>query len=497
MNYLVTVFRLLISMGFVMIITRRLSVEEFGLWALIGSLISYPLVPIGLWTYWCPRSIARNVPRSFGTGLTITFTYLPIALVTYCAIAYVMYLQVIGWGFESMLLYGSVLLIVSLISSFFTSLPGAIAPEVYGYSGLVHEILRLPLAYIFVVVLRFGVNGAIMALALSYSFSCTVNVALLRRRGVRWDGFDSSLAKKWFKGFSIPIIDVVSGFLGSSDRVLLACISGSEVPVAYMSASYSLRNPIAYGGATVSGLYAKMLRGGSASDVEEVSRLYFAITTFTFITVICLAHPLMSLLNPAYRDAYWIVFIAGVLAILQGTIGIFGTVVVGREEVDLKPEVSVKDYVKSRLFKWSSTGAMSQIVSLVVGSTLLVAFMPLNNVILLASAYPIGWLAGTCIFLLRYYRMAKSSLQFKFPWRDIAPFVIAGLCSGVCYQLLGSYSITVEAFWRDMPILLVHVVVAALIYFAISYALSPWFRDFLRAAKRFVLEEVFCFERTS
>mgnify|MGYP005665947189 FL=1 len=118
----------------------------------------------------------------------------------------------------------------------------------------------------------------------------------------------------------------------------------------------------------------------------------------------------------------------------------------------------------------------------------------LNNVVLLASAYPIGWLVGWCVFLPRFYRLAKSVVDFRFPWRDILPFIVAGLCSALCYLVLGSYNIVVESFWRDMPILLTHVVIAGVVYFVVSYVLSPWLRGFLKAAKRFVLAEVFHIE---
>jgi len=286
-------------------------------------------------------------------------------------------------------------------------------------------------------------------------------------------------------------MNVVNGLLTSSDSVLLASISGSEVPVAYMSASYSLRNPVAYGQATVSGLYAKMLRGGSASDVEEVVRLYFAITSFFFTTVICLSYPLMSLLNPVYRSAYWVALITCALAFTQGVVGIFGPVVTGRDEVDLRPEASVKDFIRSRLFRWSLLTLASNITSLAIGTAILIALLPTNNAVLLASAYPIGWLAGFLTYLPLFYRMAREVLTFKFPWRDIAPFIAASTCSTLCYLALRSYSIVIENFWRDTPVLLTHIAIAGAAYATVSYATSSWLRSFLKAARKFILTEVF------
>ncbi len=496
-NFTANIARLIVSLGFVVIVTRRLSVEEFGLWAIILALVNYPIMPISFWNYWCSRFVARRIPRSLGTGIAVTLSYLPLALLVYCLAAYAMYVFVIGWGLSTMLIFGVLLVVIIAFRNVFSGISQAYAPEVLGYGSLVYEFLRLPLAFLLVVLLCLRLDGALLTMVISHLMALMVMMFFLYRRGLRWDGIDLTLAKRWFKGFLIPLIGIVNGLILSSDRILLASLSGSEVPVAYMSAGYSLRNPIVYGRATASGLYAKMLRGGSASDVEEITRLYFAVTLFMLITILCLAYPLMSLLNPIYRDAYWIVLITGLFAFIQGVVGIFGPIVSGREEVDLKPDVAVKDFIKSRLFKWSSTSITMHVVSLVFGTILLLIFMPFNNIILLASAYPISWLISLCIFTPRFHRLAKSVVDFKFPWRDIMPFIIASLCSALCYLTLGSYSIIVESFWRDAPILLTHVIIAGITYLAVSYALSPWLRGFLKAAKKFVLTEVFRLEEAS
>lgn len=70
-NFVAAIVSLLISFGFVVVITRRLSVEEFGLWALISALVSYPLMPTSIWGYWYPRFVARGVPKSTGTAFAV------------------------------------------------------------------------------------------------------------------------------------------------------------------------------------------------------------------------------------------------------------------------------------------------------------------------------------------------------------------------------------------------------------------------------------------
>jgi len=69
LNYLAMIVRLIVSIGFITIITRKLTVEEFGLWAIISNLVSYPVILVSFWSYWCSGSVARNVPKSLGSVL--------------------------------------------------------------------------------------------------------------------------------------------------------------------------------------------------------------------------------------------------------------------------------------------------------------------------------------------------------------------------------------------------------------------------------------------
>jgi len=496
-NFAAAMVSLLISFGFVVVVTRRLSVEEFGLWALISTLVSYPLMPTSIWGYWYPRFVARGIPKSTGTAFAVSLCYLPLALAIYIPVSHWLCNLVVGWGFWIAVTFGSLLMALNLVGGVVSGIASTYAPEVPGYSSLIYDILRLPLAYLFVVMLRLSLSGALLAVLLASAISTLAALMILAKKGLRWDGVDFGLAKRWFKGFSIPLSGIFDGMLVNADRILLVGLCGSEGPVAYMSASYSLRNQIVYGRATAAGLYAKMLRGGSASDVEEITKLYFTITAFMFTSILCLSRPLLSLLNPVYRDAYWVVWIASLYVFVEGFFGIFYSAVSGHEKVDLKPEVSIGDYIKSRLFKWGFASLIMHALGLAAGTALLLAFLHEGSeVVFLASAYPVGWLIALLALAPSFYKLTKEVVDFKFPWRDVAPFVIASLCSALCYFVLGSHTIEVVSFWRDAPVLLTHIAVAGVVYLAVSYVLSSWLRKLIKEIRGFVFTEVLRVEVT-
>ena len=58
--FIVGLISVITGLVFVLIVTRRLSAEEFGTWALIGNLISYFVVTDAIINFWSIRHIARG-----------------------------------------------------------------------------------------------------------------------------------------------------------------------------------------------------------------------------------------------------------------------------------------------------------------------------------------------------------------------------------------------------------------------------------------------------
>ena len=58
--FVISLASIVTGMFFTIIITRNLSVEEYGTWALIGSLISYFLISQGMINFWALRQVSRG-----------------------------------------------------------------------------------------------------------------------------------------------------------------------------------------------------------------------------------------------------------------------------------------------------------------------------------------------------------------------------------------------------------------------------------------------------
>ena len=63
---------------FTLIVTRTLSPEEFGTWALIGSLIIYAIIINPIISYWTTRETARGIESGKTSIIFLFFKLLPI-----------------------------------------------------------------------------------------------------------------------------------------------------------------------------------------------------------------------------------------------------------------------------------------------------------------------------------------------------------------------------------------------------------------------------------
>ena len=85
--FLVGIASIIFGGVFTLIITRQLSIEEFGTWGLIGSIIGYTLLIESVIYYWVIRETARNVP-SARTGLVTSGIFSVIGMLVYVIISF-------------------------------------------------------------------------------------------------------------------------------------------------------------------------------------------------------------------------------------------------------------------------------------------------------------------------------------------------------------------------------------------------------------------------
>lgn len=478
-NYSAMVYRMLVAIGFIVVVARRLSVSEFGLWGIVWSTSLMLTSLTGLWIFWAQRFIVRGIKGVFGTSLLLCLAYWVVGGAIYVGISFLENV-VLGWGLQYML-WGLPLFWLNVLGNLVNGISAVVKPEVIGFRGFIYETLRLIFAFMFVVILDWGLLGAIASVELALLVSVVYGFMVLWNTRVMDFNVSRNLIVEWFKGFYVPLLNVIYGFLRSGIRVVASWATGSEVPVAYLNVGFASQTPIVSAAdATTPALYARVLRKGGGRDVEEVLRIYFLLNGFMVSMFVFLSRSIASLYNPLYVDAWIIITTISLYAFINGLMNIFITVAIGASEVDKEGVLLHREVLSSYLFKAPLVRLLSLLVSYGIGFGLI--FFPRGNHLLEAFTLALGLFIGAIVFLYWFYRIAKQSIPFHLPLREIGIAVIAGLVMGLYYIISNAYNIVIHRFWADAPILGLHILVAGTIYLAMWYLLSPWLRRLIKSS---------------
>ena len=208
-------------------------------------------------------------------------------------------------------------------------------------------------------------------------------------------------------------------------------------------------------------------------------RLFLLFSGFMVAGFTVLSRAIASLYNPAYVEAYLVIPVITVYGVLAGILNVYGTFISGASRVDAKGIRSWREVLFSPLFKVP----FMRLIGLVFSYGLIVPLVLLvrGDHVLEALVSALALALGVAIIFPYFYKEASKMGPPVFPWREFAQISIASLVSCVYYVLSGAWRITVISFWHDAPLLGLHIVAAALIYFGVLYALSRWFRGLVRA----------------
>jgi len=459
-------------------VTRRLKVEEYGLWSVINSLTAILCYPHLLYGYWVTRFIARGVKDAVKTGLYLSAIFI-ISLTPIYILTSMSYIFLFGSHTTIYFLLGLLYFYCVYFWYYWRSVTRGLAPELWGYGLFLGEIMKVSVGYLLLVILRIGLLGVIFTLILSFTvMNLTVFIGVKKLNVLSSHcKVNGSLMKRWLRNLWIPLIDLLSNVLLSSEQLVISAISGTTVPSAFLQVSRVTTLPISYGSALASGLYAKLLAKVRVEDLKEVLRMIFSMNNFTLVTELLLAIPILSLLNPKYTVGASAVLILAVATYFEVLIKVFNITLMGIETVDVKEEVNFKEIMHSYLVKSSLIVMLRNFFAIILAAFLLIIKVlgddPVNQVV----AVTLSWLISSLPTLAVLTLMTKRKLSNFIPWSELGISILASMPIVFYYLLLKVHEIRVQIFYRDFAILLCHITIAGLLYVTIMFFLSKWFRS--------------------
>ncbi len=483
MNYLSMVYRMIVAVGFAVIVARRLSISEYGLWGVILSSSLMLSTPVYLWSMWAQRFLARNKSDTGKTGLYMTILYWIPGCLAYLGVAYIEQ-ELVGWGFHYMLL-GLPFMFLQALDGYLRSLISVVKPEARGYRNFIYETFRIILVYVFLVVLGYRLDGVIYTVELSLLAAAIYMWYTLYKMGVFSGKFSKTLAAEWLNAWFLPSLDLISSFMRTGVRAVVSWITGSEEPVAYLNVGFSAEAPLIQASwAGTSALYARTLRSGGGRDLEETIKLSLLFTGYMFPVFVVLSKTIASIYNPAYTGAWLVLVIVSVYAVFNGLSSIYATVLRGIEKVDLYGIPDQRRLMSSYLFKVPFVQIAGFIGAYL---TFAIALLPMDiSGVHAAETVALSlliWILPVFVYLAR---KTGEELRYNFPWRESFSVTVASLVSALYYLAVGANNIIVFHFWAQIQRVILHLTVGLIVYAVVLYVLSPWVRKLVRDALSFL-----------
>lgn len=482
--FLVALVGIITGTIFVVIVTRRLSPEDFGLWTLIGSLVSYVTIIEPILTYWVTRQIARG--ESIGkTALAVDGLMAIIGFTIYFILA--AYLSSSLHYDFFVLILASLLIPISFVNNLLNSICAGFKPQSISYGILAFEASKIPLGIIFVILIPLGINGAIIT-TIGAGLAKIIMMFLMSKEKLSGPIIRQSI-RFWFRMSWLTLYMSIHGLVFKLDVLIFSVLMSSLTSLALWGAASSPANFVAYADRISQGLFPKLLtvRKNKVAEENLKRTMYFAIPILG--AVIVFAKPALHVLNPLYIEGTYVVVVLAIRSLINVITGFYLNLLESYEDVDIDKEASFKLYVKSKLFLVPTLWLFLSISYVVALAIFLISFHMENMTnSLTVLIWAIILLMVTIPFMTYGIITARRKFGITFPYKDTLKYIcITILVSAVIY-LISEKTLTYEkSIWIFLPEIVPIVAFGGVMYFGITYVLDKSARSLFNS----IFKEIF------
>jgi hypothetical protein len=468
---------MLTGLAFTLVITRRLTPEELGVWRYIGTLINYFVTPSAFIGFWTTRMIAQ------GKTILGTTTAMAALLSILATLLFITFSNT----FASSVDFPTTVFIIAALEiptiylyTVLESAGTAIRPHMNYYASIIQEVVKLPIGVMLVIVLRLGLTGAILAAVMGFTSRCAAMALFLR--DIKWGSPDKSYAIKIFSRAWLPLYSSIPPNILALDTIIIVLLYGSAEPLGYFSAVYLIASMVTASGYLASGLYPKMLQVPSEKDVEVSLKLVLMLAIPSSIGALILSQNLLNLLRPDYVSAAAIMPLVLVQSIFFIMNNIFDSVIIGEERADFEEGVTMRRLIKSRLFLLPTINYFYSALYITVLVTVLYIASPTT---VLETLFLWVFVSAFLTVALTVYklRIARHNLKFNLPLHSIARYLIASSLMALALLVMRPSHLPAEIL-QALPQTLIPVGVSATIYFVSLYCLDKEFREMAKSIMR-------------
>jgi O-antigen/teichoic acid export membrane protein len=465
---------LITGLIFITLVTRNLPVDEFGLWQTLGSSVGLLLIPLAPLNYWTLRYSARgqDVAR---TSLVAGIISVPIFVITYLVLA-----LTASSSIEAILIY---VLIYSIqipalcIWEVVKPVARSYKPEYLGYATIALEIGKISGAYYTIAILKLGLIGAILSLALGQFLQLAIVIYIIRPklRG----SFNSSTIKKWYKAAWIPISNISVSRLSISDSILVAIILGSTTVVGMFQVGRVFTLIVRYSEEFLRVLYPKLIRDKRNEDITLTFRLQSFVVIPLAVGAMMLAEPLLGILGEQYVEAKLVLRILTIVAVIEGIEYFMWNILTGLEKIDENiNNLQFKKLRNSWLVRLPLIDLIKYTAYFSILGIIMYTSKGVVNELTLSVYWAITLLSITIPVTIYKILLARRTMQFEFPKLSILRYSFSGI---IMAGFLYVYQELIPLTGTSVGSIIIYIIppgfISALIYGIIVLSIDSFIRE--------------------
>ena len=467
LGFAVAVGGMIAGLAFIIIVTRQLEPEEFGIWIVISSMTSYSITAEPIISYWTTRQIARGKPVG-KTAMSSTSLFAGGSIPVYVLSVY-LFSSIEPTFFDSMLL-GAILIPIMFIQGTLSGVNLGHKPHAVSVGRAAFQFFKIPAGLALVFFLELGLDGVILAIFVAYLFDIAVQLRYARPRLTVPRNF--AYLREWIKQSWVPLYGRMPRVLNTMDIIIYTIIVGSVVGAAYYAAALVVSRMVQRSGQISQALYPKMLAKGDRDYISEnfILVMYFVIPLV--ILAILFSRHAMFLLNPEYAG----VWMAGVLLalgmFLRLIMKFLHQVLMGTDDVDMDEMPPASTLLRSRLFLVGTIENIYYAFYLVVLATFLYALreLPEPELVVVWSAV---MLSTSAPFLSYYVILTRRHAPFRMPYGSMLRYGVGGICMAIVFLITNEHVVTFDvSIYLYLPGLLLEMAICCATYLGITYAID-------------------------
>ncbi len=409
---------------FTLLLTRSMTVPEFGIWTNIFDYTPYFILLSGVLPFWAIRFTARNKEGTAKTAIlsqlfiatASMLIYFPAIFLISNAIGTSVYLPIYLLAGFSILTYYMVAVFESVLQ--------ATKPHTTGYGFIIQEIVKVAVALVLILGFKQIFLGAILALVLGPAIQ--LMYYCYRLSGYFKEKANWSYLKQWFKGSSATAFNAAGTQVMSFVFILLFLYAGSEAR-AYYQAALSFTTIVGYASSLAVALYPKLLANScSEEDIGSSFKTVLMLAIPLAALVMVMAASFLTVLNVSYGVAWPVLVALTVDTVVVLVTTFYSNCLMGVEAFDVEGQISLRKLVHSKIFKVFSIPYIQAAFALPVTYYVLTQ-LPMDGPVQ-STVTVIGILISVHIAtFIGLYTFMRHTVHIPVAWKSIVKYILAAL----------------------------------------------------------------------